>query len=98
MKTNQTKKHTMDKPHKSKYVEFFYLRSDKVWGVSVKDESGCEVANQYGETASFVYCKEQAIEEAYLLSQEVKERLSLDYFPPVYQDVLKYGFERPVKS
>ena len=47
----------MDKPHKSKYVEFFYLRSDKVWGVSVKDESGCEVANQYGETASFVYCK-----------------------------------------
>lgn len=88
----------MSKPHKSKYVEFFYLRPDKVWGVSVKDERGYEVANQYGETASFVYRKEQAIEEACLLSKEVKERLNLDYLPPVYQDVLKYGFERPVKS
>ena len=78
------------KVYKSKYAEFYYLRSEKSWVVEVRDENGYEC---FGGSY-YVYRKDQAIDVAFDMSEMVKKRLNLDYVIPVFHDVQKYGFTR----
>lgn len=79
------------KVYKSKYVEFYYLRSERSWVVEVRDENGYD---GIVDGSIYVYRKDQAINEAFDLSAMTKNNLNLDYAPPVFHDVQKYGFTR----
>ena len=80
----------MSKLYKSKYVEFFYLPSERSWVVEGKDENGHDC---FGG-CYYVYSKDEAIDVAFDMKELIKKYHNLDYAIPVFHDVQKYGFTR----